>query len=97
MKLAIIIPAYNEASVITKVIAGIPKKIAGVSQTSVFVIDDGSDDNTQDFLKCYQICGDNECKNGFECEISSGIDFPHSVSSFAFRATLAFARKNSPS
>jgi len=44
--LAIIIPAYNEGTVIEKVIRSLPKKIAGVSKIFVIVVDDGSEDNT---------------------------------------------------
>lgn len=46
MKLAIIIPALNEASVIKKVIQGIPPKITGIKEIVIFVIDDGSNDMT---------------------------------------------------
>ncbi|MBI4448375.1 glycosyltransferase family 2 protein [Candidatus Woesearchaeota archaeon] len=46
MKLVIIIPAFNEASTIYKVITEIPRKIDGVNQVEVVVIDDGSTDGT---------------------------------------------------
>ena len=46
MTLAIIIPAFNEEKSIGKVIKSIPKKIEGISNKTVFVIDDGSSDNT---------------------------------------------------
>jgi len=46
MKLVITIPAYNEERTIGKVVLGIPKKIAGLKEIRVFVIDDGSSDNT---------------------------------------------------
>lgn len=44
--LAIIIPAYNEGTVIEKVIRSLPAKIEGISKISVIVVDDGSKDNT---------------------------------------------------
>lgn len=47
MKLVIIIPAFNESLVIAKVIKGIPKKIRGISDTRLVVIDDGSSDSTK--------------------------------------------------
>jgi glycosyltransferase involved in cell wall biosynthesis len=46
MKLLILIPAYNEETTIAKVIKAIPKKIAGVSEKKIFLIDDGSIDQT---------------------------------------------------
>jgi len=44
--LVIAIPAYNEEKVIKKVIEQLPRQIKGVGRISVFVINDGSTDNT---------------------------------------------------
>ncbi len=46
MKLVILIPAYNEEKNIQKVILSIPRKINGIDEIQVMVIDDGSTDNT---------------------------------------------------
>jgi len=46
MKLIITIPAYNEANTIHKVIEEIPKRIPGIDEIQILVIDDGSTDNT---------------------------------------------------
>ena len=46
MKLVILIPAYNEEENIQKVILSIPRKINGIDEIQVMVIDDGSTDNT---------------------------------------------------
>ena len=46
MKLAIVIPAYNEGKVIRRVVEGLPRKIAGVKKIVIFVVDDGSVDQT---------------------------------------------------
>lgn len=46
MKLAIVIPAYNEEKIITTVIKKIPKKIPGISKIDIIVVDDGSKDKT---------------------------------------------------
>lgn len=51
MRLAIIIPAYNEEKTITQVISGIPKKIKGVSLVKIIVVDDGSYDQTGKLAK----------------------------------------------
>ena len=48
MKLAVFIPAYNEASTIGGVISAIPGKINGISQIRIFVVDDGSTDGTEE-------------------------------------------------
>jgi glycosyltransferase involved in cell wall biosynthesis len=46
MKLIITIPAYNEESTIARVIKEIPRKIDGIDEIEVLVINDGSTDNT---------------------------------------------------
>ncbi len=46
MKLAIVIPAYNEAGSIESVLKNIPKKLTGVNEIIPVVVDDGSIDNT---------------------------------------------------
>lgn len=46
MKLVIIIPAYNEESVIKVVLDKIPKTLLGVDEIISLVVDDGSSDNT---------------------------------------------------
>jgi len=46
LKLVVQIPAYNEEKTITKVIKEIPKRILGISDVKVLVIDDGSKDRT---------------------------------------------------
>lgn len=49
MKLAIIIPAYNEEGSIESVIKSLPKKIKGINEIVSIVVDDGSEDKT--FIK----------------------------------------------
>lgn len=51
MKLAILIPAYNEEKVIFKVIKGLPKKLSGIKKIQVIVVDDGSKDQTGSLAK----------------------------------------------
>ena len=46
MKLAILIPAYNEEKTIGKVIKAIPRRYPKITRTEIIVIDDGSWDNT---------------------------------------------------
>ena len=46
MKLVICIPAFNEEKTIGKVIREIPKRIEGIDEIKVLVIDDGSTDDT---------------------------------------------------
>src|ERR1051326_3502753 len=48
MKLVVTIPALNEEATIAQVVGGVPKKIAGVSDIEVIVINDGSTDRTAD-------------------------------------------------
>lgn len=51
MHLVIVIPVYNEEKVIKKVIESIPKKINGVSKTTIVVVNDGSTDNSAEQVK----------------------------------------------
>lgn len=53
MKLAIIIPAYNEEKTIKKVLTNLPSKIIGIDDIVSIVIDDGSSDNTFTLAKDY--------------------------------------------
>src|SRR3954451_13361498 len=46
MKLVVTIPALNEEKTIYQVVSGVPRDIAGISETEVIVINDGSTDNT---------------------------------------------------
>jgi glycosyltransferase involved in cell wall biosynthesis len=46
-KLAVIIPALNEAATIGSVVAGVPRSIPGVGEVEVILVDDGSTDGTQ--------------------------------------------------
>jgi len=51
MRLVIVIPAYNEAGTITKVINKIPESFAGVDRVITLVVDDGSSDQTAALAK----------------------------------------------
>ncbi len=51
MRLAIIIPAYNEENTLEKVILSLPKKIKGINEINTVVIDDGSSDRTYSIAK----------------------------------------------
>lgn len=46
LRLVVVIPAYNEAATIERVIDSIPEKLPGFLPTQVLVIDDGSNDST---------------------------------------------------
>lgn len=51
MKLAILIPAYNEEKTLVKVIKTLPKKIAKITRIEVIVVNDGSEDKTSQIAK----------------------------------------------
>ena len=48
MKLVVLVPAFNEEKNIENTIRSIPKKIFGIDEVKVLVVDDGSTDNTMD-------------------------------------------------
>src|SRR5205823_3573667 len=47
-KLAVVMPALNEEQTVGAVVAGVPRRILGVSEVTVIVVDDGSTDGTRD-------------------------------------------------
>lgn len=51
MKLAIVIPAYNEESAISAVLQTLPKTLRGVDEIVSIVVDDGSNDDTAKIAK----------------------------------------------
>ena len=51
MKLIIQIPCYNEAEILPKTLAQLPKSIKGFDQVEILVIDDGSQDNTAEVAR----------------------------------------------
>jgi glycosyltransferase involved in cell wall biosynthesis len=55
MKLAIFIPCLNEEETLPSVLETIPKKIPGVDDIEVIVIDDGSTDKTVEVAKKYGV------------------------------------------
>ncbi len=46
MRLAVIVPAYNEQESVADVLRDIPSALPGIREVRVFVVDDGSDDAT---------------------------------------------------
>ena len=48
MKLFVQIPCLNEELTLPEVIAGIPRKIEGIKEIYLLIIDDGSTDSTAD-------------------------------------------------
>ena len=55
MKLVIQIPCFNEEANIQSVLEEIPKKIKGIKEIKVIVLDDGSTDKTSEIAKKYNV------------------------------------------
>lgn len=79
MKAVIVLPAYNEASVIRQVIANLPKKLNGISNLEYVVINDGSTDQTGAIAKKEGIKILSHIINrGLGAAIKTGIDYAKS-------------------
>lgn len=55
MKLVVQIPCLNEAETLPLVLASIPKKVSGISEIVVVIIDDGSTDDTVAVARSYGV------------------------------------------
>ena len=55
MKLIIQIPCYNEDETIGTVLKSLPKKIEGINEIEVLLIDDGSRDKSVEIAKSYNV------------------------------------------
>lgn len=55
MKLVVQVPCYNEEGTLSLVLESIPKKIKGIDQIEVLIIDDGSKDRTIEVAKKYGV------------------------------------------
>lgn len=55
MKLAILIPAFNEEKMIGAVLERLPKKITGVTRQEIIVVNDGSIDETSRIARRYGV------------------------------------------
>ena len=54
MKLIIFIPCYNEEKTLPEILDNIPKKLDGISNIEVLIIDDGSTDHTTKIARKYE-------------------------------------------
>ena len=53
MKLIVQVPCYNEEATIARVLEDIPKKIEGIDEIKIVVLDDGSSDKTSEIAEKY--------------------------------------------
>ena len=51
MKLIVQIPCYNEEQTLPETVKDIPRKIDGIDQVEILIIDDGSTDKTVEIAK----------------------------------------------
>lgn len=80
MKLVIIVPAYNEAQVIFKVLKGLPVKIPGIFKVEKIVINDGSTDGTLKEAKKAKVKVLSHIFNrGLGAAIKTGLDYAKQV------------------
>ena len=76
IKIAIVVPVFNESAVIYKVLKSIPKKIKGVSEIDVTVINDGSTDNSQfEVKRAGFLTVDHVINRGLGAAIKTGMEY----------------------
>ncbi len=77
MKLFIQIPCYNEEKTLAATIKDIPKKIKGISETKIVVIDDGSTDRTVDIARSLGVdyIIENHINRGLARTFQRGLNF----------------------
>lgn len=76
VKVVIVVPVFNESAVIYKVLKAIPKKISGVSEIDVIVINDGSTDNSQSEVKRAGFSTvDHAINRGLGAAIKTGMEY----------------------
>ena len=51
MKLVIQIPCYNEEETLLRTLNDLPKKIDGISEIDILIVDDGSTDRTVELAR----------------------------------------------
>jgi len=76
MKLVVQVPAYNEEATIAGVLDAIPRRIDGIDQVEVLVVDDGSTDRTIDVAQAHgadHILGHNH-NRGLAATFQTGLD-----------------------
>ncbi len=76
MKLAILIPAYNEEKTLARVIQTLPKKFPGITQKEIIVVNDGSRDHTRDIALKYKVTTVSHWLNrGLGGALGTGFDY----------------------
>lgn len=75
MKLGLVIPAYNEGKVIGNVLKTLPRKIKGIDEILVIVVNDGSEDDTEKISKKYTKYVVSHCINmGVGAALTTGFE-----------------------
>ena len=76
VKVIIVVPVFNESAVIHKVLKSIPKKIKGVSELNVIVVNDGSTDESQfEVKKAGFVTVDHVINRGLGAAIKTGMEY----------------------
>ena len=75
MHLIIVIPIYNEGSVIQKVIKSLPPRLSGVKKIDILAIDDGSSDNSAAQVRSTRaILVSHHANLGVGCATATGLE-----------------------
>ncbi len=76
MKLAIVIPAYNEEKTLGKVLNSLPRRLPGIKKIEVIVVSDGSIDRTSEIaLKANTVLIEHDLNRGLGGALGTGFAY----------------------
>lgn len=80
MKFSIIVPCYNSSGTIKRALNSVVSQHSEHFDIEVIIVDDGSNDGSQDLIKLYVSEGTNNVNFHFiDCKVNSGVSFARNI------------------